>query len=358
MNKIKKIAVLFCLMCIIMAPVQHVRAEMWGTNMGASGMKQGLEEIFEEIKKAINSSVKMMSIKQATSTIEDLLYGGSSSPRNISNFEDFIINDPKNKAVTYGEDFLTSALRGTTSGDYTPAGGSSGGDALGQAIESGGNSVLDGWKGKNQPSVDYAEHCTGGGYFAGGDYKCLTAIAANHLNTPIGMALATDTATSAKYVAEQKVQDLTAKSSGVLPAKDAQGNTKIPSSMVEVIQNQQVNLPLEALANGDSNVFSSVIQSFATTLIVGVVERGLGEVQSSVGANMQAISGQMSSEMNNMSSQLGPEFQYSGGSYNSGKQMQQSSTWTNPDTGTTYNGGATTPTTAATPTTTPTAVGS
>jgi hypothetical protein len=233
-------------------------------------------------------------------------------------------------------------LRGTTSGDYTPAGGSSGGDALGQAIESAGNSVIDSWKGENQPSVDYAEHCTGGDFFADGNYKCFSAIMAKPENTPIGMALATDAAMSAKYAAEQKVQDLTAKSSGVLPAKDAQGNTKIPSSMVEVIQNQQVNLPLEALANGDSNVFSSVIQSFATTLIVGVVERGLGEVQSSVGANMQAISGQMSSEMNNMSSQLGPEFQYSGGSYNSGKQMQQSSTWTNPDTGTTYNGGATT----------------
>lgn len=298
---------------------------MWGTlDMVGDIWKQMAEVIYTEITNAIKASAKMAAIKQATSMIESLLYGGSgSSQRNISDFNKFLIEDPSELAVTYGQDFLTNTLRGTASGDYT----SSGGGELSQMIQSAGESVIDSWEGKDTPTVDYAEHCgdiSGGNYFADGNFKCFSAIMSNSVNTPIGMALAVDKATAEKYIQEKEVALLKATSSGVLPEIGSDGRVKLPRSIVEEIQLQQITLPLESLANGDSSVFSSMIQSFAVSLIVGVVERGLGEVEESVDKNVKSFSKQYEKEYDNMTKKTGPASNYSFDKYSSAQKNKSS----------------------------------
>jgi hypothetical protein len=316
----------------------------WGTlNIVGDIWKQMAEVIYTEITNAIKASAKMMAIKQATSVIESLLYGGSSSPRNITNFNDFLITDPADNAITYGQDFLTNTLRGTGSADYTSIGGSSGGDNLTQMLQDSGQGVLDQWEGKNTPTVDYAEHCgdmSDGNYFSDGNFKCFSAIMSNPVNTPIGMALAVDEATAIKYQQEKEVAMLIATSTGTLPDIDENGNVRLPKSVVEEIQLQQITLPLEALANGDSSVFSSMIQSFAVSLIVGIVERGLGEVEESVDKNVKSFTSQYEKEYGKMMEKIGPAASYSFDSYSAGQKQQSpspapssTSTWVNPDTG-------------------------
>ncbi|MEN8252416.1 MAG: hypothetical protein ABFQ53_02460 [Patescibacteria group bacterium] len=326
-----------CILTLLATPVYNVSAGYWSENYSANAMKQMMEEVYDEIKKAINSAAKMASIKQATSTIESALYGDSSSPRNIDNFEDFIINAPREKAITYAEDFLTNSLRGTTSGDYTSTSGGSG-DALGESIEEAGQNVIDKWSGDSESGTDYQEYCSDtSDIFADGNYQCFSAIMSNPLNTPIGMALATEAVTAAAYEAEQQKADLIAKSTGVLPALDDQGNVMLPSSMVEEIQLQQITLPLKALANGDSNVFASRIQSFAVSLIMDIVERGLGEVAEGASKNLEAIENKYDTEMSEIQNTVGPSMNYSNDSYNTGqKETSEQTTWTNPDTGQSY----------------------
>ncbi len=307
----KKVIATICIVSLLSAsPIHYVRADYWGGAMSANVMQMLGEEIMAQIEEALWAALKMAAIKQATSTIENALYGGSSSPRNIGNFTEFLISDTQDAAITYGQDFLTTSLRGAGSSDYSSSSGSGGG-SLTNALKDAGQGVLDQWEGKNQLTTDYAESCPAGDdFFADDSFKCFGAITSNSMNMPVGMALAVDRATSLKYEAEKQVAMITATSSGTLPDIDEDGNIKLPSSVVEAIQLQQITLPLEALANGDSGAFSSLIQSFAVSLITKVINNGMSEAQNSSKKNKDAFNKKYNKQLENENQKSGPSSEY------------------------------------------------
>ncbi|PID51874.1 MAG: hypothetical protein CR972_04880 [Candidatus Moraniibacteriota bacterium] len=307
----------------LLTPFHNTQAGTWGENFEAGAMKQMLEEISTQIREALASSAKMIAIKQATATIETLLYGSNSSPRNIKNFEEFLIEDPTEKAITYAEDFLTNSLRGTTSGDYISSGGGVESE-LKNAIQSAGESVINSAKG-GQTYVNLTE-CTGNTIFSEGDFDCFEQLLSAPQNNPIGMALTMDQTMRSNYEKEKEIAELRATSSGALDQQDEKGNTVLPKSIVEEIQLQQITLPLEALANGDSSVFSSAIQAFAVTLITNVVNRGLSEVDQAIDENMNAFRNQYVKEMGGLYSEIGPVLQYTGDAYDYAKKYQNNKT--------------------------------
>ena len=332
MHMKNKFIALMLVVSMLTTPISFTYAGSWGESMAAAKAKQMMEEIFEQIKNAINAAAKMAAIKQATSTIEDLLYGGNSSPRSIQNFEEFLVQNPHEEAMTFGQDFLTSALRGRTSGDYTMSASGSGG--IESAIEAAGQGVIDAWSGENQPTVDLADYCSNtSDVFADGDWACYEALWSNSYNTPIGMAIATDRAMSSKFMQEKEIANLIATSSGSLPQFDENGNVSLTSDMVASIARSQAMLPLEALANGDSNIFSSLIQSFAITLLTRIVNQGLSETQESFDKNNSAFQKQYKEEFGSISNSMGPGSSYSMDQYDSTMKQQNSNTWVNPDTG-------------------------
>jgi len=326
MTHIKKGIALILIIFTLTLPAHYTHAGVWGENFPANAVKQLLEEISIQIREGISSAAKMAAIKQATSMIESALYGDSSSPRNISNYYDFIISDPTDKTITYAEDFLTNTLRGTTSGDYT----SSGGGSLSQSIEKAGQNSIDSWKGKIA-TVNYAEHCPNG--IESGDINCLIHVMQDKQNNPIGMTIIMDAALAGQYEVEQKQAELIATSTGVLPTFDEDGKVKLPSALVNEVQLQQVTLPLQALANGDSGVFSSAIQSFAVGLIMNIVNEGIQEASDAVDKNMNSFNKQYDEQMGELSNTVGPALEYSNNAYTTGQKAQ--STWKNPDTNTT-----------------------
>jgi hypothetical protein len=172
--------------------------------------------------------------------------------------------------------------------------------------------VLDGLEGADQPQVDYADYCSGDGFFADGNYQCFSAIMSNPLNTPIGMALAVDQVATAKYLQEKETAELMATSTGVLPQVNENGDVKIPSSVVEEIQLQQVKLPLESLANGDTSVFSMLIETFAVQLIVSIMDKGLGEVENASNQNSDAFDSQFGDQLGDMMDGMGPGADFGG----------------------------------------------
>ncbi len=333
MIKTKKTIATMLIALSLFSPIHHTDA-IWSnvvSDFGVAGFKQMLEEIRSQVVKALEASAKMMAIKQATSMIESLLYGGSSSPRNIKNFQEFLIQNPHDEAVAYAQDFLTNSLRGSTSGDYTSTNASSGSDELATAIEAAGNSVIDNWEGNNESTYDaYRDVCSDTtNYFADGNFDCYDTI----INTgmPFKMALDMDSLITEKYQQEKEKAALEATSSGVLPAKDDDGDIINPKSIVEEIQLQRITLPLEALANGDSGAFSSLIQSFAVTLIVDVVERGLGEVENSVDENVNAFERQYSEQMGEYYDEIGPAMDYVNDAYSTAKKYEQQNETQNSD---------------------------
>jgi len=319
--KIKKIlASILIFTCLLGQPQVTHAALAWGTlNIFGSTLGELLAGIREQIIAGINSAAKMAAIKQATSMIESALYGGSSSPRNINNYTDFLINDPLDKTVTYTESFLTNALRGTTSVDYK----SSGGGALSQSIEKAGQAIIDDLKGETQKTITYTEYCQDNSFFVGGNYDCFDSLFSNSINTPFGMYLETEAVSSATYQSEQLKAQLMATSTGVLPTLKDNGDVLLVSSIVNEVQLQQITLPLEALANGDSGVFSSAIQSFAVGLIMKIVKNGVDNAANNASKNIDAYKRQYNEQMQEVSNQVGPALNYVEDTYSTGQKLQQ-----------------------------------
>ncbi len=340
MNRNKLYIIVFAfLFCILPKPTHAAVA--WGTlNIVGDMTKQMMEEVSRQVYDALNSSLKMAAIKQATSTIETLLYGSSSSQANIRNYQSFLIEQPHNTAVAYAENFLTTTLQGTASGDYISSGGSIN-STIGNALETTGQAVIDNLDNKTPLQADYAAYCEGDDFFATGDYTCFSAIFNNpSANTIYGIALETEKAYGAAYQQEQFIQKMYATSDGSLPILNPDGSVKVPKSVVEALQLQQVTLPLEALANGDSGVFSTAIQSFAVALITDVIEQGVGEVEQNINDNVAAFHNQYLKDLDNIGTQVGPAVQYSNDIYTEIQKAQNRNQsqgggepWINPDTG-------------------------
>lgn len=257
-------------------PAEAKANAVWGLlNVLGDTYKQLLEEIFLAVRDSAASAAKMAAIQQTTSTINSLLYDGSSSERNIGNYYDFMIEQPEEDAVIYAETFLTDAMRGTASSDYSGGGG---GALLGDSIEAAGQQMLTQLQNTDTPTISYEDECTGDDFFADGNYKCFGAIMDNTLNIPTGMAMEVDKAYDEKKKTEQIIQESKAGFSGVLPdINEDTGDIKLVSSVVEEIQLQQIKLPLQALATGDTKVFSSVIKGVAASMMMEIVKNGFPE---------------------------------------------------------------------------------
>ncbi len=270
-------------------PAHAAANAVWGLlNILGDTYKQLLEEIFLSIRDSAASAAKMAAIQQTTSTINSLLYDGSSSPRNIGNYYDFMVSDPEDQAITYAETFLTDALRGTASSDYSGGGG---GAILGDSIEAAGQQMLAQLQNTDTPTIDYEDECTGSTTFSEGNYKCFGAIMDNTLNIPTGVAMEVDKAYDEKKETEQKIQEAKADFSGVLPDIDENGNIKLVKSVVEEVQLQQIKLPLQALATGDTKVFSSIIKGVAASMMMEIVKNGFPEETTEFGDRQSSPGG-------------------------------------------------------------------
>jgi hypothetical protein len=270
MLKIKKIFSIILICSTLLFPLHFTSAGYWSENYSANAIKQLLEEIELQVHETIASGAHMAAIEQTTSTLNSLLYDGS-SPRNIGNYYDFMIKEPNEVAVSYTENFLTEMMRGTSSGDYIS------GSGYNDIITSIGESVIESKQSNEQITIDYDEKCSNiseNNYFSQG-IDCFTAIISNPANMPITTALITDTVYKEAYEAEQLIKKEMANTSGVIPTVDENGDVQLPSSVVEELQLQQIKLPLEALATGDTNVFATAIQSVAVTMITEIVIQGI-----------------------------------------------------------------------------------
>ncbi len=331
-------------------------AGYWFETYGSLSYKQMLEEMAQQVRDAVTAAAKIASIKAVTSTLEKLLYGNSSSPRNIRNFNDFLIADPRDAAIAYGQDFLTQTLRGMGSGDYTSASGSVGGDFLAQILQDAGQTVLDQWSGKVTSTVDYMNYCnlsgpsggygganyfTGqsgeGGIFADGNFLCFSSIFANPVNTPIGLALAVDMETAAKYQQEQEVAKLMATSTGVLPDIDQNGLVKNPAYIMQYLQEINLRTIVGSISQIDTKAFSTLIQALAIATFSQVVHKGLSEVNEAVDKNIASFQRQYQEKFGELMDQAGPAASYARDAYTAAQQQQQqkekrSEVWDNPDT--------------------------
>lgn len=246
------------------------------------------EELSIEIRIIINAAAKMFAIKQVQTTIQSSLAGASDSPKYIKNYRDFLITDPRDKAKVSTNDFLTAALEGRTSGNYISANvtgteeGISANMTYSQYLENIGKVVIEG--NNEGVKVTIEEICNPlDGLFSQGNWDCWDEYSGNDMHKGVGVSVITRGVLEEKTGEYQLEAQTMAQASkgGFLPVIDVNGNITLPAGITADLQAKIVTLPIDSIANSDSEAFSTLIESFAVSTISEVVQYGLGETERS-----------------------------------------------------------------------------
>ncbi len=311
----KNILFILFLFFVFNINTKNVDAGVW-SNVASDIAIEVSREIRIELRIAINAAAKMAAIKQIQNTIQSSLANGSNSPKYITNYRDFLIEEPYVQAQVSTEGFLTTTLKGQTSGNYISANVDASAEGVNlsypQYLSNIGQVVIDG---NVQAEVDIMDICDPlEGLFSQGNWDCFETMMNNPLNTPVGLAMATE-----RHLAETTAElQLTAQgvaqssNGGFLPITDSDGNITLPAGVVAELQIKGVTLPLDAIANSDSEAFSTLIQAFTMSAISNVVNYGLGEVNKKFQNSSSQFSSAFSVEYNNSLELNGPGIMFEG----------------------------------------------
>ncbi len=102
-------------------PIFTKPANAWLEPMAAV-MKQGMEEISAQIKGMIMGSLKQAAIKMLSKQMDRFISGTTSNgARFITNWQDYLIDNPTRNAQRYANDYISRAMSGRGSASYKKA---------------------------------------------------------------------------------------------------------------------------------------------------------------------------------------------------------------------------------------------
>lgn len=268
---------IFTLLMGLILPFSHVNADYWGASNGASQWKQMMEQIMKQIQDAIMAALKQAAAEMITNTVNNLISQGSGGggPMFVTNWEDFLINEPGRRTNLYMNDFFTSLTGGRSGLSYASGSRSEGtlGGNYYMYIESVGRNSIAG----SASPVNAYEYCndplhplTGQN---GGSLRCFSSTAGNSFD----VALQSQKVYYSELERQQRIAEVQGIAyQGFRPGMSG-GSVTTPGSTIAAIQAQNQDLPNKILASAKSP--GEVIASLVTRLITKTIRQGIGTAQ-------------------------------------------------------------------------------
>lgn len=270
MIKIKKIIASVTLMSFLltMTPTAVAIGDMWGTNIGAAGMKQVLEQVFLVLRKTILQTLKKEANKMVKGAVEKAVSGASGEDMVIVDYEDFIFGSSQVAAEETLEDFFSTLQSGVSTSER---------DMLrdieltisNQLSPGKPESTLREVVNSDDPIGDIFDQTKGGGVgallsYQFGDYN-------NSKNVYINAKRVVDN--KAAQVADAQRTEAIA-GSGFNTIVD--GNKVIPGKISQEIVSAAETMPIEMINNASS--LEEVIASFVVSSVTGFIKSGINVV--------------------------------------------------------------------------------
>ena len=280
------------------------KADYWGGAMMASRWETMYNNMMKQIENALIASLKEAALQTINQTVNNAISQGANGPMFITNWEDFLINEPQRKADLYMNDFFTSITSGRGSYSYSSAkklfsernGLPSEGKVAGAETTAGegvvaGNfnwkytsaenyqyALVEDVKGKvMNPSKPICDETDASGMFKGGYWNTYIGIMGNDGCSKYWLENEAEIAKSSVEEKGQKVASAIGQAGqGFLPKMS--GNTIItPGSTIAAIQAQTEDLGNKILASAKSA--PEVIASIVTRLATKTIQQGIGQAQ-------------------------------------------------------------------------------
>ena len=323
-NKIAFILLFFVVFSIF--PYNHAKADIWGSAMMSAGFTEMMKKIDTMIRDTLMGALKQAALQTITKTVSNAVSGGGSGPLFVTNWETFLINDPRRKADLYMNDFFSGMTRGRGSssnysgltgslfssrdsnskvagasiaregivkGDYTEMGNysSSGGDYQESLVSEGKNETVD----ATIPSCNLTSVSSSNMF----KLSTLSTIFGNDACNKPGVR----NISKGVYLSEIEKQQKVSATEGVANQgyKSVKSGDSIvtPGSTVGAIQAQNEDLGNKMLAGATS--MPEVLTSLISRLAVQTLQKGIGQAQSYAQSSSNKttnISQQMQSQSN------------------------------------------------------------
>jgi hypothetical protein len=260
-------------------------AEMWPDLIG-NAFGSSLNELYKQIGGMIMGAAKQAAVSAIESQVSSLISGGSSGSQGalfITNPNQFLFLEPKNKARVMMDDFFTFTTRGTNSAVNYVSNSASGnmGSYTSYLVQQAKQSI-DGTVSQN----DLSQYTTDpSDLFGQGNWRAFSAYISNPANNPYGFTLMTEQAYN--NLVEQQQQEAMARYIAGRGYKDVEsdGQTITPASTVESIYNQVLDTGNKVLAQAQT--LPELITATVTRMITSKLTQGIGNIQSNLNKELR-----------------------------------------------------------------------
>ena len=349
------VCAILILSIIFSSPQARASGGGWGESILAAYLKQQLEVIQRQIEGVLLGSLKMTAMNMLNSQIGQLIGGGAGgAPRFITNWESSLYIDPERNAQLYMNDFFTRTTRGMGStANYVRMGvdltsftdrgsgsqrlAGSGGThlnnpvAINDAFALRAEGMMSPVRFGSIPDMNYAKYLeqigraaisgSGAGtitlneytpspeaMFRNGDWRAFDAFISNPMNNPYGYSIAAEQTYQAKLEREREIARTQAIAYQGYKGSGSGQNITTPGSTIKSLVDSANDFgnKIIAGATNPAELLGSLASAAVNKAINGLVQKGIGEVQSQINRQIGAVNNQARSIVNEATNAVGP----------------------------------------------------
>lgn len=271
-------------------------ADAWGANVLGAILSSSLAQIQRQIEGVLLSALKTSAVNLMNSSVSNLIGGATvGDSKVITNWEDYLYEEPRENTRVYMDSFLARSTGGTNTSSYQNAGASH--YSYGMYLQSYAKSTTL----SSYSDSDAVPTSTMGTYFsdpetalANGDLRAFNTYFASPMNNPYGYALVAQQAEAARLEQEERIQATKSISHGYKSVEE-NGQVVLPGSTIADMVAGVQDLPNQIIASSSNpaELASGLVFSFANKAISNFVQKGIGSVASNIqreviGSRLQA----------------------------------------------------------------------
>lgn len=295
----------FTLMFSLFGFTPQAQAGAWGESIYAMLTDNIMDTISRQIEGAMLGTLKVTAIQTLNSKISQL--AGGSQPVFITDWPKFLYTTPEQQTNVYMRNFFQVSTRGKYSNaNYTgfgETGESVSGNYSGYLVSQAEKNIYGSEGGTTYDLDQYGNPNT---MFQEGDFRGINAFF-KPANNPYGYSIIAQNAYLTELDRQKEVAKVQAQSSGFLGVQK-NGITTTPAGSVQAMVTDVQTLGNKVLASAQNpaEFLSGVVLAVVNTTVNQVVQRGVGEVQSTIKREVEGVNNQIYKTINQASAAGGP----------------------------------------------------
>jgi len=277
----------------------------WGEAIYAMLYDNVYDKITYSIQGAMLGTLKVAAIQALNGQISQL--AGGSQPVFITDWNKFLYTTPQQQTNLYMQNFFQGSTRGKfSSANYIgigESGESVSGNYAGYLVAQA-QSSINGSEGT--ATYDLDQYGNPDKMFEEGDFRGINAFF-KPANNPYGYSLMAENAYLAELERQKEIARVQAQSSGFLGVEQ-NGITTTPAGSIQAMVTDVQTLGNKVIAGAQNpgEFLSGVVLAVVNTTVNQVVQRGIGEVQSTIQREVGSVNNQIYSAMNQATETFGP----------------------------------------------------